>query len=52
LIHELRFVIKWDQRRSPVTDTILIVEDDKKTASLVALYLQREGFQTVIAGDG
>jgi len=35
-----------------VTETILIVEDDKKTASLVALYLQREGFQTVIAGDG
>ena len=31
---------------------ILIVEDDKKTASLVELYLQREGFQTVIAHDG
>jgi DNA-binding response OmpR family regulator len=31
---------------------ILIVEDDKKTASLVALYLEREGFQTVIAYDG
>lgn len=31
---------------------ILIVEDDKKTASLVALYLEREGFQTVIASDG
>jgi len=31
---------------------ILIVEDDKKTASLVELYLQREGFQTVVAPDG
>ncbi len=31
---------------------ILIVEDDKKTASLVALYLDREGFETVIAYDG
>lgn len=31
---------------------ILIVEDDRKTASLVALYLEREGFQTVIAYDG
>ncbi len=31
---------------------ILIVEDNKKTASLVALYLEREGFQTVIAYDG
>jgi DNA-binding response OmpR family regulator len=32
--------------------TILIVEDDKKTASLVSLYLNREGFQTVVAYDG
>lgn len=31
---------------------ILIVEDDRKTASLVALYLEREGFQTVVAYDG
>jgi DNA-binding response OmpR family regulator len=31
---------------------ILIVEDNKKTASLVALYLEREGFQTVVAYDG
>lgn len=31
---------------------ILIVEDDKKTASLVALYLEREGYQTVVAHDG
>jgi DNA-binding response OmpR family regulator len=33
-------------------DQILIVEDDKKTASLIRLYLEREGFQTVIAYDG
>jgi len=31
---------------------ILIVEDDKNTASLVALYLQKEGFETVVAYDG
>lgn len=31
---------------------ILIVEDDPKVASLVALYLEREGFPTVIARDG
>ena len=31
---------------------ILIVEDDKKTASLVAIYLEREGFKTLIAHDG
>lgn len=31
---------------------ILIVEDDKKTASLIALYLEKEGFQTVVAYDG
>ena len=32
--------------------SILIVEDDKKTASLVALYLEREGFNTLVASDG
>ena len=31
---------------------ILIIEDDKKTASLVALYLDREGFKTIVAHDG
>ena len=31
---------------------ILIVEDDKKTASLVALYLEREGFKSIHASDG
>ncbi|MGB7066104.1 MAG: response regulator transcription factor [Syntrophobacteria bacterium] len=28
------------------------MEDDKKTASLVQLYLEREGFETVLAYDG
>jgi DNA-binding response OmpR family regulator len=37
---------------SALPGPILIVEDDKKTASLVALYLEREGFQTVLASDG
>jgi len=37
---------------SALPGSILIVEDDKKTASLVALYLEREGFQTVVASDG
>ena len=32
--------------------TILIVEDDHKTSSLVSLYLEKEGFKTVIAEDG
>jgi DNA-binding response OmpR family regulator len=35
-----------------MTGPILIIEDDKKTASLVALYLEREGFQTIVAYDG
>jgi len=32
--------------------TILIVEDDPNTANLVATYLQREGFSTLIENDG
>jgi DNA-binding response OmpR family regulator len=35
-----------------MADQILIVEDDKKTASLLSLYLEREGFQTIVAYDG
>jgi DNA-binding response OmpR family regulator len=31
---------------------ILIVEDDRKTAALIALYLEREGFKTLAAHDG
>ena len=32
--------------------TVLIVEDDRNTASLVATYLEREGFSTVMIHDG
>jgi len=35
-----------------VRGPILIVEDDRKTASLVELYLEREGFHTVLAHEG
>jgi DNA-binding response OmpR family regulator len=31
---------------------ILIVEDDTKTASLLALYLEREGYETAVVHDG
>ena len=33
-------------------DLVLVVEDDKKTASLIALYLEREGYETAVAHDG
>jgi DNA-binding response OmpR family regulator len=33
-------------------DTILIVEDDRNTAALVATYLEREGYATLTAHDG
>ena len=32
--------------------TILIIEDDRKTASLVSLYLEKEGFNAVAVHDG
>ena len=31
---------------------ILIVEDDRNIASLVEQYLQKDGFETLSAGDG
>ena len=37
---------------SSIKGPILIVEDDKNTAALVQLYLEREGFETVLAHDG
>jgi len=36
----------------PDQNTILVIEDDENTRSLVALYLEREGFLAVTAGDG
>ncbi|MFA7402544.1 MAG: response regulator transcription factor [Pelobacteraceae bacterium] len=32
--------------------TVLIVEDDRNTAALVAAYLEREGFRAVVVHDG
>jgi DNA-binding response OmpR family regulator len=32
--------------------TVLVVEDDRNTAALVATYLEREGYSTVLAYDG
>jgi DNA-binding response OmpR family regulator len=40
------------QTGSKDSGPVLIVEDDRKTASLVALYLEREGFKTIAAHDG
>ena len=37
---------------TPQPKTILVVEDDQKTATLLAIYLRREGFHTVTAHDG
>ena len=38
---------------SPSSDRpVLIIEDDPNTASLIALYLEREGFRPITAGDG
>jgi DNA-binding response OmpR family regulator len=34
------------------TDRILIVEDDKKTAGLISMYLEKDGFKTWVAHDG
>ena len=31
---------------------ILVIEDDRKTADLVRLYLERDGYQVLIAHDG
>jgi DNA-binding response OmpR family regulator len=35
-----------------MSPTILVIEDDPKTAHLLALYLRREGFRAFTAGDG
>jgi DNA-binding response OmpR family regulator len=37
---------------APFHNPILIVEDDHKTASILSLYLQKEGFETIEAYDG
>ena len=37
---------------SSIKGPVLIVEDDKNTAALVKLYLEKEGFRTIVAYDG
>jgi DNA-binding response OmpR family regulator len=38
---------------SPTNEkTVLVIEDDRNTAALVALYMKREGFRVLTAGDG
>lgn len=37
---------------TPSKGIVLIAEDDPNTASLVATYLEREGFQPIVAADG
>jgi len=32
--------------------TVLVIEDDRNTANLIALYLKRDGFQALLAADG
>ncbi|HEY5385514.1 MAG TPA: response regulator transcription factor [Acidimicrobiales bacterium] len=37
---------------SPETGTVVVIEDDPHIADLVDLYLRREGFRVLLAGDG
>ena len=37
---------------NPIKGPVLIIEDDKKTAALVSLYLEKEGFKCITAHDG
>ena len=32
--------------------TVLVIEDDRNTANLITVYLKREGFRSLTAGDG
>ena len=34
------------------TKTVLVIEDDRNTANLIAVYLKREGFRTLTSADG
>lgn len=36
----------------PVAGLVLVAEDDTRTASLIRLYLEREGYETALAHDG
>ncbi|MHB0878494.1 MAG: response regulator [Anaerolineae bacterium] len=41
-----------DTGRCTMDKTILVVDDDRKIVDLVSLYLRREGYTTLTAGDG
>src|ERR1700733_14471814 len=44
---------RWEARSvSPESGTVVVVEDDPHIADLVDLYLRREGFRVLLAGDG
>ena len=45
-------VVKSVSQSKHTQGTVLIVEDDRNTAALVAAYLEREGFSTVLVHDG
>jgi len=34
------------------TKTVLVIEDDRNTANLIAVYLKREGFRPLTSADG
>ncbi len=40
------------KRNANMSKTVLVIEDDPHTSALVALYLEREGFRPMTAGDG
>ena len=42
----------FDEKKMNHKGPVLIIEDDRKTASLVQKYLEKEGFQTIRAYDG
>jgi DNA-binding response OmpR family regulator len=42
--------LEW--RRSPLAKTILVVDDEKRLVSVVAAYLEQEGYQVLKAYDG
>jgi DNA-binding response OmpR family regulator len=45
-------VIKTIAMSLPSGKFVLVIEDDRNTASLISLYLKREGFKVLTAGDG
>lgn len=44
--------LPFDSRLEAVVHSILLVEDDPQTAAEVKLYLERQGFNVVVAKDG